>query len=95
MDERQKLIQAIALQETLRGLVDDAVIDAAILVLREKVATLEVGKEEHQRKQVTIFFADLVDFMDLSSNLDPEEVSIIQEAYFQCCRRFIDHYGDK
>ncbi|NIP54057.1 MAG: hypothetical protein GWN61_23525, partial [candidate division Zixibacteria bacterium] len=42
---------------------------------------------------MTIFFADMANFMGLSGKMDPEEISIIQDAYFQCCRRFIDHYG--
>ena len=43
MDEKQKLLQAIALQETLRGVVDDEVIDIAIATLRDRVANLDTG----------------------------------------------------
>ncbi len=93
MNEKQNLLQAIALQENLRGVVDDEVIDIAIATLRERIAKLDTGEEAQQRKQVTIFFADLVDFVELAADLDPEEVSAIQEAYFKCYQRHIGQFG--
>ncbi len=40
-NERQQLEQAIAAQESLRGTVDDAIIDATIETLEEKLAALD------------------------------------------------------
>jgi hypothetical protein len=52
MDERQRIEQAIAAQESHRATVGDAIIDETIAALRKKLAHLE--KPEQQRKLVTI-----------------------------------------
>ena len=39
-NERQQIEQAITAQESLRGTVDDSVIDASIATLKEKLATI-------------------------------------------------------
>ena len=40
MSNRQQLEQAIAVQENLRGMIDDAIIDATIAALRAQLAVL-------------------------------------------------------
>ena len=44
--ERVQLEKAIAAQESLRGAVDDYIIDAAIATLQEKLAALEPAPSE-------------------------------------------------
>ena len=80
MNERQKLELAIATQESLRGTVDDTIIDLTIAVLIEKLDQLEPPPEQ-QRKQMTILYADIVDSTELTRDLDPEEnLEVIDHA---------------
>lgn len=75
MSEREQLQQAIEMQEKMRGTVPDGVIDAALNVLRQRLAELDTPVvEESQRKQVAILFADVSGFTELSENLDAEDV---------------------
>lgn len=80
--ERAKLEQAVAAQEGLRGVVDDAVVDAAIAALQDKLARLdEVQAPEQQRKFVTVLFMDTVDSTAMTRTLDPEDnLEIMGEA---------------
>jgi class 3 adenylate cyclase/tetratricopeptide (TPR) repeat protein len=72
MSERESLEKAIALQESLRGTVDDAIIDATIATLKEKLAELEIAPQE-MRKLATILFMDIAGHTALTVDLDPEE----------------------
>lgn len=95
--DRQKLEAAIALQESLRGKVDDAIIDAAITTLREKLASLDINLEfpELQRKQVTIFFADIVNSTHITQHLDPEDTQEIIGNALQKMAQPIGEHGGK
>ena len=46
-----------------------------------------------ERRIVTVLFADLVGFTSLSEQLDAEDVSIVQDAYFDAVREAIDRHG--
>ena len=71
---RQQLEQAIAVQESLRGTVDDAIIDATIDALRSQLEKLEADLPvEQQRKIATIIFVDVVNSTKMLGRLDPEE----------------------
>ena len=82
LTELEQLEQAIALQEKLRGLVPDDVIDAAIAALQEKLAGLAPSTRDEQRKLVTVLFADLTSWTALSERLDAEDVREIQRMFF-------------
>ena len=69
--KRQQLELAIAAQESLRGTVDDAIIDATIATLNEKLAALASAPQ--QRKLATILFMDIAGHTALTDGLDPEE----------------------
>ena len=64
-NERQQIEQAITAQESLRGTVDDSVIDASIATLKEKLAALDAHPEQ-QRKLATILFMDIAAQLSLS-----------------------------
>ncbi len=83
MSEIQKIEQAITALEAQRAVLGDAVVDTALLPLREKLAALQPRPAAEQRKQVTILFADLAGFTALSERLDPEDVREITNNYFQ------------
>lgn len=72
-EERRKLEQAIAAQETLRATLGDAVVDATIGALQDKLSTLEKPARE-ERKQVVVLFADVSGFTAMSETMDAEEV---------------------
>ena len=46
-----------------------------------------------ERRIVTVLFADLVGFTSLSERLDAEDVSIVQDAYFEAVRETIGRHG--
>ena len=78
MDERQRIEQAIAAQESLRATVGDEVVDETISTLREKLTRLE--KPEQQRKLVTILYADIVGSTNIVKHLDPEDALEIMDG---------------
>jgi class 3 adenylate cyclase/tetratricopeptide (TPR) repeat protein len=46
-----------------------------------------------ERRLVSVLFADLVGFTELSESRDAEEVRALLSRYFETCRRLIDLYG--
>jgi class 3 adenylate cyclase/tetratricopeptide (TPR) repeat protein len=46
-----------------------------------------------ERRVVTVLFADLVGFTSLSERLDAEDVSLVQDAYFDAVRDTIGRHG--
>ena len=59
MTEQEKLEQAIAIQESMRGTIPDDIIDVAIAALRKQLAELIPTETIEQRKQITILVAAL------------------------------------
>lgn len=92
MADREQLEQAIAAQESLRGLVEDDVIDVAVAALRRQ---LEASSAEPQRRrQVTVLFADLSGFTAMSARLDPEAVaSVMNELWARLDAVVVEHGG--
>ncbi|MGZ6271207.1 MAG: adenylate/guanylate cyclase domain-containing protein [Candidatus Limnocylindrales bacterium] len=48
-----------------------------------------------ERRIVTILFADLVGFTSLAERLDPEDLALVQDAYFGAVRDVIDRHGGR
>ena len=48
---------------------------------------------DHERRQVTILFADLCGFTALSSTLDPEELQVLVARYTEAVDRIVETYG--
>jgi class 3 adenylate cyclase len=46
-----------------------------------------------ERRIVSVLFADLVGFTSLSERLDPEDVALVQDAYFDAVRQTVDRHG--
>jgi len=93
MTTRVQLEQALVAQQRLRGTLPDDVLDATVFALQKQLAEMVDTEPEHQRKQVTILFADLVGFTALAERLDPEDVREIQDAYFAAVGPAITAYG--
>lgn len=94
MNERQQLEQAIAELEAQRPTLGDAVVDASIAALREKLSRLTTPAPtmEGERKLVTILFADISGFTELSEQLGPEQVRGIMNACFDRLVTVIERY---
>lgn len=75
MNTRQQLEAAIIALEAQRNLVGDAVTDAAMAPIRDRLA----GIVEHEQslRQVTVLFSDVVGSTALSRRLDPEDIHAI------------------
>jgi class 3 adenylate cyclase/tetratricopeptide (TPR) repeat protein len=98
-----QLRAAIAAQEELRGTLPDAVIDAIIATLREKLDGLEAQTQAiQQRKQATVLFADVSGFTAISETMDAEIVAgvmndlwrLVDQAILDCGGRIDKHIGD-
>ena len=80
MQEYQQIEKAIAIQESLRGTVDDAIIDATIATLRDRLVAIKASQPMQVRKQVTLLFMDMVRSTDMVQQLDPEDSLAIMDA---------------
>ena len=81
MPDRHQLEQAIAVQESLRGMIDDAILDATLDALRRQLAALEPPAVAARRVQATLLFLDLAGHTNFIQGLDPEEiVDVIDRA---------------
>ena len=83
MRERERLEQAIAAQESLRGLLPDETIDSMIATLQEKLDAVEAHPVEQRRKQVSVLFADVPGVAVLSQTIDAEEVTGLVNELWQ------------
>lgn len=96
MTEREQLEQAIAALEAQRAILGDAVVDASVAALREKLAALKPPPSaEQQRKQVTVLFADISGFTAMSETMDVEEVSEMMNALWTRLDQAITEYGGR
>lgn len=95
MSNRQQLEQAIAIQESLRGTIDDAIIDATVGALRAQLTALEPAPvPESRRALATILFVDLAGHTDLIQGRDPEEImEIIDRALERLAEPIARHDG--
>lgn len=76
MTEREQLNQAIAALEAQRDTLGSAVVETALIPLREKLAALLTQDQayEQHRKHVTVLFADVSGFTALADKMDAEDV---------------------
>ena len=92
-EEYRQLEQTIAQLEVQRAILGDAVVDASIAALRDKLATLEPATVSEQRKQATVLFADVAGFTAMSETMDPEEVSDVMNTLWQRIDAAIVEHG--
>jgi class 3 adenylate cyclase/tetratricopeptide (TPR) repeat protein len=93
LSEIEHLEAARAAMEAQRPTLGDAVVDAALRPIDEKLAALRSVSAAEQRKLVAVLFADLAGFTALSERLDPEDISEIIDAYFSRWAAEIDRHG--
>jgi class 3 adenylate cyclase len=56
------------------------------------VAEAAAGREQAERRQITVMFCDLVDSTKLAGSLDPEDFASVIRAYLQRCTVIIERY---
>jgi class 3 adenylate cyclase/tetratricopeptide (TPR) repeat protein len=83
IDEISQIEQAMTALEAQRLTLGDAVVDASLAALREKLAALKPEPRAEQRKLVTVLFCDLVGFTPMAEKMDPEDVREILNLYFK------------
>ncbi len=98
MPEREQLERAIAVLEAERATLGDAVVDAALAPMREKLATIgraadSSSEQAAERKQVTVMFADLSGFTALSEKIDAEQVRSLVNEWFNALVPVAERYG--
>ena len=79
--------------ESQRDSLGNAVVEAALGTLREKLNSLMSADTVEERKQVTVLFADLVDYTSLAEQMDAEDVQEVQRHFFDRCRDLIEKRG--
>jgi class 3 adenylate cyclase/tetratricopeptide (TPR) repeat protein len=84
MSSEQQILEAgIAALESQRALLGDGVVDAALVPMRAKLATLGAAAASTEPlqtlKQVSILFVDVVGSTTLSQRLDPEGISAVMD----------------
>lgn len=79
---RYQLEQAVAALEAQRTVLGDAVVDAAVDPIRQKLASLQDSAQpEQKRKLASILFMDIAGHTQIVRDLDPEEnMEIIDHA---------------
>ncbi len=93
--EITQLRAAMAAIEAQRPLLGDAVVDAAIAPMRDKLAALEAqAHPTQQRKLATVLFADVSGFTALSEMMDAEVMAgIMNDMWALVDRAIIAHGG--
>ena len=96
MTNRNALEQAIAVQESLRGTIDDAIIDATVAALRAQLASLEPpAAVASRRAQATILFIDVAGHTELIQGRDPEEIVEIIDRALERLAEPVARYGGR
>jgi len=92
--ETAGLAQAIAALEEKRAALGDAVVNAAIAPLRERLSALAARPDsEGERRVVTVLFADFEGYTSLVSRMDPERVRELINPAFEALVPHIEKYG--
>ncbi|OKO89138.1 hypothetical protein AC629_07295 [Bradyrhizobium sp. NAS80.1] len=82
LGDRRKLLRAIA---KLAG--------AASATRRPAPGSKSSPRDEAERRQVTVMFADLVGSTALSTRIDPEDLREVISAYQKCVAETVPHFG--
>ena len=95
---RQVLADAIAALHAQRAVLSDAVVDAALGPLREKLAALDAAAApapagERRLRQVSVMFLDIVGSTQLSQHLDPEDIQLVVDGALAAFTTIVQAHG--
>lgn len=105
MNESEQLEQAIAHLEQQRPLLGDAVVDASIAALRERLAALDIpaipavhaphtiAETQQRRKHLTVLLADVQSSTPMAERMDAEDVTEIMNALWERVEKVIIQHG--
>src|SRR5262245_44090722 len=98
MAYRQDIEQAMAALEAQRALLGESVVETSLAALRQQLmpstrSEISSSALRGERKLVTVMFADISGFTEMSKKLDPEEVRGMINACFERLGAAIDRYG--
>ena len=92
----QPLEDVIAGLEAQRAFLGDAVVDAALLPLRNKLAAMApVHVFEQTLRQVSVMFVDIVGSTRFAQGLDPEEIHAVMDGALQCFTTIVQQHQGK
>lgn len=86
--ERDQLAAGIAALEAQRVLLGDAVADAALAPLRQRLAALAAPVEQRLR-QVSVLFLDVAGSTPLGQRLDPEDLHAVMDGLLAQCTALV------
>ena len=99
MTEREEIEAAIATLQAQRALLGDAVVDAALGPMRQRLDQLELlltdATPEQVLKHVSVLFLDVVGSTDLSQHLDPEDVHAVMDGVLERCTTIVVAHGGR
>ncbi|HEX8435300.1 adenylate/guanylate cyclase domain-containing protein, partial [Archangium sp.] len=93
-NERDLLLQAIAVLEAQRPTLGDEATEAALATLRARLAAL-ASRVPLERRHVTVLFGDLCGFTALSERMDPEDVSELMNRLWERVDAAIVRHGGR
>ena len=97
--ERQQLEATISGLLAQRALLGDAMVDAAVVALRAKLASLEPAPADDAPvqilKQATILFLDIVGSTTLAQQLDPEATGAVMDGALAQFTAIVAQHGGK
>jgi class 3 adenylate cyclase/tetratricopeptide (TPR) repeat protein len=97
--DRQQLEGTIAGLEAQRALLGDAIVDAALVPLRARLASLVAAPLDapsaQTLKQVSILFLDIVGSTALSQYLDPEAISVVMDGALARFTAIVERFDGK
>jgi class 3 adenylate cyclase len=95
MLDRQGVLRAIAAQESLRGTIDDEVIDLAVAALQAQLGDDPVDAPAERRRQATVLFADVAGFTAMSEGVDAEVVAALMNDLWAGVDAAIARHGGR
>lgn len=95
MSDQDQLRAAIEAQESLRGTVDDAIVDVAVAALRQRLSAVAGTGSAKRRRLVTVLFADVSGSTALGERLHVEELSDRFDRLWDAVDAVIERHGGR
>ena len=97
MSELDQLRQAITALENQRAVLGDAIVDAALSPMREKLAALtaQENSTDPQLKYLTILFTDIAGSTRLTQGLDPEDIMVLMDGALKHLSAVVEKHGGR